>query len=215
GQTLSAPAVRAVVPSTGLGQLVRDGRLRATLCLWVILFSCFGTTASMSWVPTILHQNGVSLSTAAVASSFLGVGALLGMAVAGRLLDRFGAARALVGPVIVGAAATAMMGVWAGSPGAASGLVALVGAFVGLGASGGIALVALTYPTRMRSTGAGWALGMGRIGQVVVPGLFAWLMASNWNVDTIFLVLGLFPLLGAAAIFLFEQWTPAPSGIAQ
>ena len=45
----------------------------------------------------------------------------------------------------------------------------LIGLFVGMGGSGAIALAALTYPTAIRSTGVGWAMAMGRFGQVIAP----------------------------------------------
>jgi AAHS family 4-hydroxybenzoate transporter-like MFS transporter len=200
----------AAKPATvGPGTLVREGRLRATICLWVILFAAFGTTACMSWVPTLLRQHGVSLASAAVASSFLGVGALIGMIIAGRLVDRFGAVRALTGPLLIGAGATAMLGYSVSSSVAASIAVGLVGAFVGLGASGAIALVALTYPSAIRSTGAGWAMGLARLGQVIMPGLFAVLMGMQWSVEAIFALLAICPVIAAVAALVFRSAQPS------
>jgi AAHS family 4-hydroxybenzoate transporter-like MFS transporter len=205
-QAMIEQAQTAAKPSTvGPATLMREGRLRATVCLWVILFAAFGTTACMAWVPTILHQHGVTLASAAVASSFLGVGALLGMIIAGRLVDRFGAVRALTSPLLIGAGATAMLGYSTASTVAASVAVGLVGAFVGLGASGAIALVALTYPTAMRSTGAGWAMGMARLGQVIMPGLFAVLMGMQWSAEMIFALLAICPVIAAVAALAFRN----------
>lgn len=193
---------------TGGFKMLLSGGLRGpTLCLWLILFACFGTTAAMTWVPAILNKSGVPVATAAIASSALGIGALIGMAGAGRLVDRFGAARALIPPVLLGAVATAAIGWWPASPFVASAFVALVGALVGLGASGAIALVALTYPAEVRSTGAGWALGMGRVGQVVAPGIFAMLMGLQWSFQAIFLMLALCPLVAAATVAVFSRLT--------
>jgi len=108
--------------------------------------------------------------------------------------------------MILGALATAAMGLWPGSAMAASVFVTLVGALVGLGASGGIALIALVYPSNMRSTGAGWAMGMGRLGQGLMPGGFALLLNGHWDVQMIFLMLGILPLLGAiAAIYVVRK----------
>jgi hypothetical protein len=45
----------------------------------------------------------------------------------------------------------------------------LFGAFMGGGSSGLIALAAIYYPTTIRSTGVGWAMGMGRVGSFVGP----------------------------------------------
>jgi MFS transporter, AAHS family, 4-hydroxybenzoate transporter len=184
--------------------LFTEGRRQPTLSLWVMLFTCFGTTASLSWVPTILRQHDITLSAASIAMSFHGVGALLGMAVAGRLVDRFGAVRGLVAPMILGAVSTAATGYCVASAVATSIFVALLGLLVGIGASGGIALIARVYPTDIRSTGAGWALGLGRFGQVVMPGIFALMLGASWNVEMIFLALGVLPLIGAGAALLVE-----------
>lgn len=212
GLSLDAAAIASIGPvqhqSASPADLFRSGRTRATLCLWLVLFACFGTTASMAWLPTILQQNGVSPGASAVAASFLGFGALLGMAVAGKLVDRFGIVAALAAPVVVGAVATAAMGIWPGSALAASVFVTLVGALVGIGASGGISLVTLVYPTAIRSTGAGWAMGLGRAGQVAIPGVFAVLLHGGWTAQSIFGALGVIPLLATGALLLLAGALP-------
>lgn len=208
--------------AAGLADLFRSGRATATLSLWLVLFACFGTTASTVWLPTILQQNGVSLAGAAVAASFVGLGSLLGFVAAGQLIDRFGLVRALVGPLVAGAAATAALGIWPGSAPAEAVFVALVGALVGLGVSGGVSLVTLVYPTTMRSTAAGWAVGLGRAGQVTIPGLFAVLLHGGWSAQGIFAALGLMPLVAAAATLLLagalhirqDPAIPRPVGLA-
>ena len=189
----------------GLRPLLARDKMRTTLCIWTILFACFGTTATLSWVPTVLHNTGVSLSAAAVASSFLGLGALIGMGVAGQLLDRFGPVRALALPVVCGAGATVALGYGVASPALSAVLVALVGMLVGVGASGGIALVTLVYPPAVRATGAGWAMSLGRMGQVVLPGLFGILLGANWGAPALFALLGVAPLVAAIAIWWMRQ----------
>ena len=83
--------------------------------------------------------------------------------------------------------------------------VALVGALVGIGASGGISLVTLVYPTAMRSTGAGWAMGLGRAGQVAIPGVFAVLLHGEWTAQSTFAALGVVPLLATGALLLLAR----------
>ena len=173
----------------GLRPLLARSQIRATLGIWAILFMCFGTTATMSWVPTMLHAAGTSVSAAAVASSSLGLGALIGMAIAGRLLDRY-SIKALLVPVVLGAGATAVLGYVVTSPIASSVLVGLVGMLVGMGASSGIALATLVYPPVIRSTGTGWAMSLGRLGQVALPGLFGILLAQGWSAPALFIAPG-------------------------
>ncbi len=192
--------------------LFRNGRTRTTLCLWLLLFACFGTTASTIWLPTILQQNGVSPAASAVAASFVGFGSLIGFIAAGRLIDRFGPLRALVAPLVVGAVATAALGIWPGSARAESVFVALVGALVGMGVSGGFSLVTLVYPTGIRSTGGGWALGLGRAGQMIIPGLFAILLHETWTARGIFAALAIMPLVAAVAVLLLAGGLSAARG---
>ena len=124
----------------------------------------------------------------------------MGFVAAGQLIDRFGLRRALFGPLVAGAAATAALGVWPGSAGIESVFVMLVGALVGMGVSGGVSLVTLVYPTGMRSAGAGWAMGWGRAGQVAVPGAFAVVLHQGWGTQSIFGALGVMSLVAAGAV---------------
>ncbi len=189
--------------------LFQNGRTTATLSLWLMLFACFGTAASTVWLPTILQQNGASPAASAVAASFVGLGSCVGFIIAGRLIDRFGLVRALLGPLVAGAAATAALGVWPGSIGAESVFVMLVGALVGMGVSGGVSLVTLVYPSAMRSTAAGWAMGLGRVGQVSIPGVFAIVLHQGWSTQSIFSALGVMPLVAAAAVLVLASALPA------
>jgi phosphate/sulfate permease len=57
----------------------------------------------------------------------------------------------------------------------------------------------------MRSTGAGWAMGMARLGQVIMPGLFAVLMGMQWSAEAIFPLLAICPVIAAVAAVLLGQ----------
>ena len=72
----------------------------------------------------------------------------------------------------------------------------LLGCFV-QGAQAGLnALSAMFYPTSIRSTGVGWALGIGRIGSIVGP-IFGGIMVSHeWSLRQIFFA-GAIPALFA------------------
>jgi MFS transporter, AAHS family, 4-hydroxybenzoate transporter len=63
----------------------------------------------------------------------------------------------------------------------------LCGAGIGGSCQGGInALSCLAYPTGIRSTGAGWAMGAGRIGSIAGPLLGGQLLAFNLKPRSIF-----------------------------
>ena len=161
----------------------------------------FGTLAlTVVWTPLLLRDNGIAPAQASIVIGVHFLGALIGMASAGRLMERFGAAPILAPALFLGALVTATLGHAATSMTSMSIALFLIGLFVGMGASGAIALAALTYPTAIRSSGIGWAMGMGRFGQVLAPLLASALIAANWSNIQLFFAVGLAPALAAFAI---------------
>jgi MFS transporter, AAHS family, 4-hydroxybenzoate transporter len=184
-----------------LKQLFAEGRAPRTVLLWVPFFTAFATLAlTVVWTPLLLRDNGISPAQASIVIGVHGLGALIGMGSAGRLMERFGSAPVLCPALVLGAIVTATLGYAATSVTSMSVALFLIGLFVGLGASGAIALAALTYPTAIRSSGVGWAMGMGRFGQVFAPLLASALVAASWSNVQLFLIIGLAPLCGALAI---------------
>jgi AAHS family 4-hydroxybenzoate transporter-like MFS transporter len=83
-------------------------------------------------------------------------------------------------------------------------LLAATIACAGLGIIGGQnashALSSEFYPTRMRSTGVGWALGIGRIGSVVGPIAGGILIAAETSLRDILLICAAAPFIAALAL---------------
>ena len=70
------------------------------------------------------------------------------------------------------------------------------------GAQAGLnALAASFYPTAVRSTGVGWALGVGRVGSIVGPLIGGTLLSMGWSPQRIFLA-GMAPALCASIAIL-------------
>ena len=189
-----------------LRQLFADGRAGVTLLLWVPFFMAFGVLAiTVVWTPVLLRDHGIAPTAAGVALGVHGLGALIGMGAAGRLLERFGAVPVLVPALLLGAVFTGLLGYAAYSLPVISAVLFLIGISVGTGASGSIALAALTYPTSMRSSGIGWAMGMGRFGQVFAPLFATWTVAMGWNGGQTFLAFALAPLIAALAVLALRR----------
>ena len=138
----------------------------------------------------------MSAPNAAFVVAVHGAGGFLGMASAGRLFDRFGMA-ALVPAFLLGSVFTFLLGHVGDSVALAAACDGLIGVCVGVGASGVIALAAIVYPTAVRSAGVGWAMGMGRLGQVFAPLLVGALLTRGWTVEDVFLVVAAGPALAA------------------
>jgi AAHS family 4-hydroxybenzoate transporter-like MFS transporter len=64
-----------------------------------------------------------------------------------------------------------------------------------------VALSASFYESALRSTGVGWALGIGRIGAVVGPVIGGVLIAQHVSTPALFLIAGAVSLGASAAVF--------------
>jgi hypothetical protein len=56
-------------------------------------------------------------------------------------------------------------------------------------------------------------MGLGRFGQVVVPAFIALLLGASWNIETIFLILGVVPPIAAVAALQAESRTKTESSV--
>ena len=63
------------------------------------------------------------------------------------------------------------------------------------------ALAAGFYPTSVRSTGVGWALGIGRVGSIVGPLVGGVLLSQKWSAGDVFMAAAAAALCAALAAF--------------
>jgi len=195
-----------------VGELFARGRAATTLLLWVPFITGFGTLAIIAyWTPSLLRENGISPSDTAFVLGVQSIGSILGMAVSGRLVERLGPARVLTLSLLAGAVATSSIGFFAASVGSVSIVEAVSCFFVGMGSAGSIGLSALVYPTAVRSTGMGWAMGMGRFGQVAASLAMGVVVGLGWGSQEVFLALGIAPLIGAISVLAMRWHTSRQS----
>ena len=150
--------------------LFARGHAATTLLLWAVcvanLFILFFIS---NWLPTIVREAGLTLSNAVLAGTAFQVGGVVGAIVFGFVIDRHGFRAVLVPCFLVAAVALFVVG----QPGVGVPVlfaVIVIAGFCIVGGQGGLnALAASSYPTALRSTGIGWALGMGRLGSILGP----------------------------------------------
>ena len=69
-------------------------------------------------------------------------------------------------------------------------------------------LATLYYPVKIRSTGIGWAVGLGRAGTVVGPLWVGAMLTAHWSVRDIFLVVAIPQLIGMIGILMLAAHYP-------
>jgi AAHS family 4-hydroxybenzoate transporter-like MFS transporter len=191
---------RESAPRATVLELFGSGRALGTLLLWASFFFAFMILVTNSaWSPILLRRVGIAAEQSALALALFNFGSLFGSAAAGMLLNRFGILRVLPPTLTLGALAYAMVGWSAPSFGSVMMAEGLFGLLLGCASSGLIALSAIYYPVAIRSTGVGWATGMGRLGSFVGPLAVGQMVGAQWDVPTIFAALGGSVLIGAVA----------------
>jgi len=195
------PGSRIICPSepeeSGVAALFQRGRRPITALLWGSYFSTFlMLITSTAWVPTLLERAGLEPGTAADGVTLFALGSVVGTPLAGILLTRFGTGSVLTTTLLFGSLAVGALGPIGPVRGPALACLFCAGFCLGAASSGLIAVAPLLYPTRIRSTAIGWAMGWGRAGSFVGPLLIGGLLSSGWSISGAFLALGLTGLAG-------------------
>jgi AAHS family 4-hydroxybenzoate transporter-like MFS transporter len=172
-----------------------------TLLLWVAFFmGLLDIYFLANWLPTVLNDLGASVSEAVLIGSLLQIGGVVGTFALGSVVDRF-SFHALGLTYFVGVFAVAAIG----QVGHSATLVSLAIFAAGFCIIGGqIAANGLTagyYPTAVRATGVGWALGVGRIGSIVGPLVGGLLLGAKWSTASVFLAAAAAALCAALVCF--------------
>lgn len=172
-----------------------------SLLLWIVfLASLLDLFLINNWLPTMIRSAGLPLQTAAIATAFFQIGGIVGALTFGWLIDRFGVYRVMSMGNVLAAIFISSIGlvsgvVWALIPFVFCAGFCVVGGQISLNA-----LASRFYPTHMRSTGVGWALGMGRIGSFAGPVIGGYLLSRQWGTAAILFSAAIPALAGAAAV---------------
>lgn len=176
--------------------LFRDGRLLTTMMFWVSFFMCLLMVYALgSWLPKLMTKAGYPLGSSLMFLMVLNIGAIAGAIGGGWLADRFHPRRILTLFFIVAACSISLLGFKSNTL-FLNLCVALAGATT-IGTQILLyAYVAQYYPHRIRSTGIGWASGVGRSGAILGPILGGTLLGMNLPLELNFYV---FAIPGAIA----------------
>lgn len=132
-----------------------------------------------TWVPTLVVDSGFTPAEAATVSMWLNIGGIFGGLFIGLASPRFGLKRIVVGTLV---ATSILINLFGSAPADLALLrgAALVGGFCVFASMVGVyAVVARSFPARMRASGTGFAIGIGRLGSVASPLLASALFSTG------------------------------------
>jgi AAHS family 4-hydroxybenzoate transporter-like MFS transporter len=188
------------VPRASVREVFAEGRGLGTVLLWsAIFFNLIGINLQTSWLPTMISELGYPIEQAVTATAMLHVGGALGGLVLSRLLDRVDPLRAVAVIGMISGLFVILIGFSGGSLMMLRFSIFFAGLFVVGGQSALNAMSGMFYPSHIRSTGAGWALGIGRLGAAAGPIVGSALAALHMDIRMLYYVEAVpFFLMGAA-----------------
>jgi AAHS family 4-hydroxybenzoate transporter-like MFS transporter len=181
--------------------LFTHGRAAGTLLLWLAFFMGLLVIYLLtSWLPTIIHDAGFTISEAARVGALWQIGGTVGALLVGWAMDRTEPHLAIAASYLLGAGFI----YWASHAHNNLLLISLGIAGAGFCVSGAqtsmTALAAIYYPTRGRATGISWMLGIGRFG-AIAGALFGGVLVSLvGSLDAVMAALALPILVAALAV---------------
>jgi MFS transporter, AAHS family, 4-hydroxybenzoate transporter len=195
--------------------LFGEGYALQTLLLWVIFFcSLLNLFLFAYWLPTVLNLIGFTPGQAVFASSLRDFGAIWAALYLGLAIDRIGPERSLAFHYAAGAVFIALIALVAMPYAALLAVIFLSGLTIIGSQTGANATCGKLYPARMRTSGLGWALGVGRLGGIAAPALGGYLLALKLPPREIFLSACLFAIIAAVATGLLALCSPRAERVA-
>ncbi len=152
------------------------------------------------WVPKIVVDMGFAPQAAAGVLTWVSLGGAIGGALFGLIATRVGVRPLTVCTLLAGAVMIAWFGRGAPDLGSLKSTLAMTGLFTNAGIAGFYLLFAQVFPTHVRATGTGFAIGVGRGGAVLAPIIAGYLFNAGLALKTVALAMSCGSLLSAVAL---------------
>lgn len=191
--------------SAPVRHLFQDGRGFSTLMFWVAFFMClFMVYALSSWLTKLMASAGYTLGSALTFVLTLNFGGMVGAIGGGWLADRFNIKWVLFSMYLLAAVSIMLLGVPMPTE--------VLFFVVGLAGASTIGTQIVTYayagqfyPMAIRSTGIGFASGVGRSGAILAPIVIGMLVAMALPLQQNFVAIAIPGALAALAVAMIHH----------
>ena len=188
-------------PTNSIFEIFKPAFLSATVIITIAYFAHVVTFYFLlKWVPKLVVDMGFTPAAAAMVLTWVNVGGVAGVAIFGLVATRVGVRPLTILVLICGASMVA----WFGRGAHDLATLAIVAAGGGLFANSAIAglysLFAQVFPTYVRATGTGFAIGIGRGGAALAPIIAGYLFRAGYSLQTVAMFMAVGSLLSAIAL---------------
>jgi len=200
------PQATEPLPAASVRQIFSGVLKRHTLLLWLCFFMSMLTLYFLLlWTPQIIVDAGLPKDQGILVGATLNGGGLIGMLLLGHFAERYGLYRLIMAFFLLAAVSMVAFALIEATVDVLLILAFCLGFFTIGGMIGLYSAAANIYPTRLRNTGLGWGIGIGRIGAIMGPNVAGVLMAIGWQKADYFLLLALPLLFAMAATFALQK----------
>ena len=176
-----------------------------TLTLWAAFFLCFSTLYFlMSWIPKLMEDSGYSASVGHDAFFNFNLGGVIGIYLMAWMSTRWKLSTLIF---ILSLSSAIGMVIFAYAPNQLSllmTLILLIGILQQGGFTGLYGAASKVYPTEIRSTGIGWAIGLGRSGAVAGPAIAGYLIVAGFDMSANFIFFAIPMAIGGFIAYLLH-----------
>lgn len=158
----------------------------------------------LKWVPKIVVDMHFSPSDAAGVLVWANLGGALGGAALGLLSQRVSLKQLTIGVMLLSSVMVILFGRSTPDLNEISLICAAASFFINAGIVGLYSIYASAFPTHVRATGTGFAIGIGRGGSVLAPIVAGALFKSGYPLSTVALLMAMGSLFGAAVLSLLK-----------
>lgn len=178
--------------------LFKDGLARQTLLLWASYFLLmFSVYFALSWTPKLLVAAGLSANQGITGGVLMNLGGIVGTIVFGALAVRVKLPRLTASCLLLTAVCMAAFAVASGTLVPAFVAAFCIGLFIFSSMAGLYGVAPAVYPVAVRTTGVGYAIGVGRLGAIVAPMTAGVLLDGGWQPPSLYWAYAA-PLVAAA-----------------
>lgn len=203
-QALSVEAAGAVKRS--VGDIFKPHLIATTL---IITFAYFAHITSfyfiIKWVPKIVVDMGFEPRIAAGVLTWVNVGGATGGAIFGLLATRIDLKRLTMFTLIMSTGLIVWFGRGSADLTSLTITVGIAGLFTNAAIVGLYSLFARVFPTHVRATGTGFAIGVGRGGAALAPIIGGYLFQAGFGLQTVAIVMGMGSVLAAVALMVLKE----------
>jgi benzoate transport len=203
-EVAALPVISAEIRKRSVMDIFSPQLMRVTVLLTLAYFLHVMTFYFMlKWVPNIVVVDmGFTQSSAAGVLVWANVGGATGGAALGLLSLRFGLKPLTIFVFVMSTVMLAVFGRGPANLAQLSLICAIAGFFTNAGIVGMYGIFAQAFPTHVRATGTGFAVGFGRCGAVLAPVIAGFLFRAGYGLEFVATVMGVGSLLAAATLWL-------------